>query len=199
VLYPKDKPAFVLDIPSGWAIDRSALGLEARSPEKDSLVLAAALKRDKTGVEAWTKKAVTAMEAFGVSFDASAKPPPPASSTPQSDSGKPATDFTQTPDAFTFAGAPALSATQEGLSSDTTNALAAFGAPKPPSASRHKFRVVRYAGTTLKGQRVDVELAVSDLPAGRVFAAMQVSGSSDMRASAIVNSVQPGKVSTKAQ
>jgi hypothetical protein len=196
VSFPKDKPLVVMDVPPGWTVEMDAPTLVLKSPEKNSMVLAQVIGRDKAGVEAWTKAAAEKLKAFGVAFSATDRsiptsPPPQAPpSSSATDASKPGVAASS---AFTFSGPPSLALP----GADTPPGFAMTGAaplPAPGDGARLKVRAaVEYGGTTVNGKPVDTELVLFDLPDHRLFVFMQESNPEDNRSVAIGKSVRNAK------
>lgn len=192
--FPKDHPVIAMDVPDGWAVATTPLGLELRAPENNSIIAAKVLGREKSFLDTWANQAAARLKTFGVAFDANATAPAkPAAAPPHVDS---VSAFTTRPDAFTFSGQPSLATPGTAGSNDPVKAgqtsvesLTGFGAKVTPMP-KIPFRAVQYFGTTMAGKPVDVQLVIYNLPDNRLFVMMQESGPDDGRAVAIAQSVQ---------
>lgn len=163
---PKANPVVTVNVPDGWTVEYTELGLELRSPEKDSVVVATVLKRAKGTVDVWKQKVLTRLEADGVTIGKGAKAPaapaPAATAAAPSKDGtaatpgtnaKPAADAKSAADAktgaepdlpgnattpsFSMAGGPSLATPSLGNSADN---------------STDKMTITTPAATAQKGQ-----------------------------------------------
>lgn len=194
VKFPKAKPQIAMVVPDGWSVTEAAGGLELRSPEKDSYIVAGLMKQDKATVDGWTKAAGEKLKGFGVRFDDKAKPPPAKPS-----DLAPVGNFAPTTPAaggLTFSGTPSLATPGTQGSNEhaepgaaSLEALTGLGAPTTPK-NKPPFRVAQYFGTTLANKPIDVQLVIFRLPKKRIFVMDQASGPTDGRAVAIVQSVR---------
>lgn len=199
VKFPEAKPQVAMDVPDDWSVSFTDFGLELRSPQKDSYIVASILKRDKPAVDAWAKKASDKMILAGVSFSAGAAPAKPAASAPPIPSAPAAQKADAT---FTFSGAPSLAPPAKAPPVETAlSATAPKGetleemiAPTVPAAApKMPFRVAVYSGASLAGQPVDVQLVNFSLSKTELFLLEQESGPADDRAVTIVKSVRPAE------
>ena len=203
VTFPKEKPRVAFDVPDGWAVTYTADGLELRSPEKNSFVLANMTKRARPEMEAWTKQAIKTMMSEGVAFDKNVKAPPvaaapaaptkaqtPAASTaPAAIAAAPFNPFTLSgePSPEMKTAPPSEVQPQEGpvaMMPDSINGIAKADRPKMP------FKVVQYYGASFAGKPVDVQLVLFRVSSEEMFLMEQASGSDDNRAVGIITSVK---------
>lgn len=200
VKFPEINPVVAMDVPHGWDVFVAPDGMDLKSPEKNAIIVADVVYREKGLVDAWAKMATGKLEAFGVVFDKNAKAPPKvAGAKPTPAPVANASAFTTDPDAFSFAGKPSLAMPGTTGSNDpvapaetSIEALTHLGAPTlTESKSKLPFKAVQYYGTTLNGKPVDVQFVIYSLPDKRYFVMMQESGSDDGRTVAIAKSLRP--------
>lgn len=194
---PTGKPVVQLDVPEGWTRESIDGGVELTSPEGKSVLVVGVIDRDKAKLEAWEKKALARVKAFGVAFDDKAKAPPPPAPKPIANG----MDFASQDGAFTFSGPPSLAMPGAPAAGATTAPTATVAGttfesltdPNFEVSNKPKFKVIQYVGTTLKGKPVDVQFGVYSLADKRFFAVIQESGPDDTRAVAIAKSLRPVK------
>lgn len=191
---PSGKPVVQLDVPEGWTRESVDVGVQLTSPEGKSVLVVGVVDRDKAKLEAWEKKALARVKAFGVSFDEKAKAPPP----PAPKSIANGMDFASQDGAFTFSGPPSLAMPGAPAAGAPTATVAGttFESLTDPNfevSNKPKFKVIQYVGTTLDGKPVDVQFGVYSLADKRFFAVIQESGPDDTRAVAIAKSLRPVK------
>lgn len=207
VRFPEANPVVTLDVPDGWTVSTSPIGLQLRSPEKDSLVVANYFKGNKAAAEAWPRQAGRTMEAAGITIDktatdktatnqgstnkTAAAPAPPTSAV-----GLPGTPrFSAPGDHFTFSGAPSISAAGgivPSVGSNASTASMTFGKAALGSTAGNKIphKIVTFRGGRLDGKATDVQLYVFSLASNELFLIEQQSGATDRRAVDIVYSVK---------
>ncbi len=193
VKFPEHHPEVALDVPDNWSVSYTAVGLELRSPEKNSVIVANLFKHNKAAAEAWPKQAKQALTDAGVVTVEKAQKPAPAIA--PSPSSLP-TLAAPSGDRFTFSGMPAAKM-PGGLApiDGTTAPLAtvAPGAAPTGASSRNKIphKIVNYQDANFDGKPTDVQLYIFSLTRDDLFLIEQQSGKSDNRAVDIVYSVQP--------
>ena len=198
VMFPETNPAVTLDVPDNWTVSTSPVGLQLRSPEKNSILVANFFKGDKAAAETWPKQAGKTLEEAGVTTDNTATSeahmaPPAESSAEPPRSLPPATP--PVGEHFTFSGTPSVVDPLGIVRAGRTKTFDADGTPgMVPAGSivRNKIphRIVNYKGGRLDGKPTDVQLYVFSLAKNELFLIEQQSGGTDNRAVEIVYSVK---------
>lgn len=192
---PSSKPVVQLDVPDGWTREPIDIGVQLTSPEGKSVMVVGIVDRDRAKLEAWEKKALARVKAFGVAFDDKAKAPPPVAPKPIANG----MDFASGEGAFTFSGPPSLAmpgAPPAAVAAKSTVAGTTFESLTDPNfevSNKPKFKVIQYVGTTLDSKPVDVQFGVYSLADKRFFAVIQESAADDTRAVAIAKSLRAVK------
>lgn len=212
--FPKDKPKVTMQVPDDWTVQYTAIGLEIRSPQKDSILVGNLVKRARTTVDAWNKIATETMSADGISFDKTYKPKQqaaaPAPEPQPAHDKQPAPEPAATPPDRVAAleGAQPKTSTLPSID-DSIPMFARQAAPAPPppppaalaaakaagSAAPTRingmtYHVAQYFGAKLKDKPVDVQLVVFNVAPTEVFLLEQASSGTDDRAVAITMSVK---------
>lgn len=210
VRYPAAHPEVALQVPDDWSVAETPLGLELQSPEKDALVVAGVTAGDRKSVDGWSKRALERMSGEGVVFaKAGTKAAKPHVAGPD---GAPAGEAAKAPSApqapppaaadvakangdkpYTFGGTPLV----DPLGTAQKEASKLAGTSPMPSISTEGLTESRmkpighyaYSGT-LRGQPVDVELAVFPLDKTKRLLIEQLSGATDARGVMIVRSLR---------
>ena len=215
VRYPAAHPNFALDVPDDWSVAETPLGLELQPASKDALVVAAVTDGDRKSIDGWSRRALERMGTEGVVFDktGSAKAVKPngaagaddggakePAKAPPKVSGKPAEQTSIAPLAngpsYTFGG-PAMVDPLKAVQAEARKSMKPGGADMP-SISTGGFDVATmkptghfaYTGGALRGQPVDVELAVFPLDKTKRLLIEQLSGPTDARGVMIVRSLR---------
>ena len=198
IMFPKDKPKVAFQVPDGWSVTYTAIGVEMASPEKNSFVVANVVKRDRPVVDGWTKRANEALIANGIKFDKNAKvPPPPVKAAAPAQSTIPAATSDVPLNPFTLSGEPSAEMKsappseiqpQDGPVAMMPDKLGGIAQPDKPKIP---FRVVQFYGASVGDKPVDVQLIVFKISRDELFLLEQESGSDDSRTISIITSVKP--------
>lgn len=187
--FPTSSPSVSLDVPDGWTVTYTPAGLEVRSPEKNSLIVANVVKRDERSVEAWAKEANKAMVAEGVTFDKNVKPARILIPQPKADRSFESVT-SSSGEAFSFSGAPSIQPsylTKGGSGTPGADASVTGDGARSPLKP---FKVVQTFGATAGRKPIDIELAMYALAHDQIFVIEQQSGQTDGRAVAIVRTLK---------
>ena len=195
VQFPEHRPEVSLDVPDDWSVTYTSAGLELRSPEKNSVVVANLFKGKKE-TDSWLLQAKQTLAEAGVAtVETAARTPPAVAPVAAQLPGAVPTLAAPSGTPFTFSGAPAVNMAG-GLppvsGTEASKFAAPFGTAPAAATSRNKIphRIVNYKDATFGGKPTDVQLYIFSLTHDDLFLIEQQSGQSDNRAVDIVYSVK---------